>query len=41
MPRHGTPVLAGERPLGTVTSGGLSPSLGHGIALTYVPEPLA
>jgi aminomethyltransferase len=39
FPRHGTPVLAGGAPAGTVSSGGLSPTLGHGIALAYLaPE---
>lgn len=41
FPRHGTPVLDGETVVGTVTSGGLSPTLGYGIALTYLPPPLA
>ena len=41
IPRHGTPVLADGKPVGTVTSGGISPSLGHGIALAYLPPALA
>jgi glycine cleavage system T protein (aminomethyltransferase) len=41
IPRHGTPILEGERPVGHVTSGGLAPTLGYGIALAYVPSELA
>jgi aminomethyltransferase len=41
IPRHGTPVLAGGKPIAQVTSGGLSPDLGHGIALAYLPRELA
>ena len=41
IPRHGTPVLSEGKPVGTVASGGISPSLGHGIALAYLPTPLA
>ncbi|MHB8352752.1 MAG: glycine cleavage T C-terminal barrel domain-containing protein, partial [Thermoplasmata archaeon] len=41
IPRHGTPILHGETVLGTATSGGLSPTLGYGIALAYLPEPLS
>ena len=42
IPRHGYPVLAagaapGSSPIGTVTSGGWSPSLEAGIALALVP----
>ena len=45
IPRHGYPVLAagaaaGTTPLGTVTSGGWSPSLEAGIALALVPAEL-
>jgi aminomethyltransferase len=36
FPRHGCMVLVGGRPVGEVTSGGFSPSLGCGIALAYV-----
>ncbi len=36
IPRHGMAVLAGERPVGEVTSGTFSPTLRHGIALAYV-----
>ena len=42
IPRHGYPVLAagaepGSTPIGTITSGGWSPSLQAGIALAHVP----
>ena len=38
IPRHGYPVLnMDEEEIGVVTSGGLSPTLGYGIALAYVP----
>jgi len=38
IPRHGYEVLnAEEKVIGEVTSGGLSPTLGVGIALAYVP----
>ena len=39
IPRHGYEILDGdgERTLGEVTSGGMAPSLGYGIALGYVP----
>jgi aminomethyltransferase len=40
VPRHGMPVLAGGEPVGEVTSGGFSFSLGHGIATAYVPPDL-
>ncbi|OLF10267.1 glycine cleavage system protein T [Actinophytocola xinjiangensis] len=39
-PRHGYPVLDGDTPVGTVTSGALSPTLGHPIAMAYVPPAL-
>jgi aminomethyltransferase len=39
--RHGYPVLNGEEKVGEVTSGALSPTLGHPIAMAYVPPPLA
>jgi aminomethyltransferase len=35
--RHGYPVLDGDQRVGTVTSGALSPTLGHPIAMAYVP----
>jgi aminomethyltransferase len=41
IPRHGTPVLANGEALTTVTSGGMSPTLHHGIALAYLPVALA
>ena len=34
--REGAPVFAGETEIGSVTSGGFSPSLGHPIAMAYV-----
>lgn len=34
--REGAQVFAGERNVGTVTSGGFSPTLGHPIAMAYV-----
>ncbi len=48
--RHGYPVLAGQGveppatppgPIGTVTSGTMSPTLGTAIAMAYVPPPQA
>ena len=41
IPRHGSPVLAGGRPVAVATSGGVSPALGRGIALAYLPRELA
>ena len=41
IPRHGTPVRSGDGVVATVTSGGLSPTLKHGIALAYLPPALA
>ena len=39
IPRHGYPVLnMEEEEIGVVTSGGLSPTLGYGIALAFVPR---
>jgi aminomethyltransferase len=38
--RHGYPVLDGEVAVGSVTSGALSPTLGHPIAMAYVPPAL-
>jgi aminomethyltransferase len=38
--RHGYPVLDGDDQVGTVTSGALSPTLGHPIAMAYVPPSL-
>lgn len=37
--REGTTVLAGQRRIGTVTSGTLSPTLGASIAMAYVETP--
>jgi aminomethyltransferase len=34
--REGALVLADDKPVGTVTSGGFSPTLGHPIAMAYV-----
>jgi aminomethyltransferase len=39
--REGAPVLSGEREVGSVTSGGFSPSLQHPIAMAYVETALA
>ena len=36
--RHGYPVRAGEEVVGEVTSGALSPTLGHPIAMAYVDQ---
>jgi aminomethyltransferase len=41
IPRHGTPIKVDGKPLTQVTSGGLSPDLGHGIALAYLPREIA
>jgi len=41
IPRHGTPVRAEGKAVTEVTSGGLSPDLGSGIALAYLPPALA
>jgi aminomethyltransferase len=41
IPRHGTPLLVNGAPVGVATSGGLSPGLGRGIALAYLPRELA
>jgi aminomethyltransferase len=41
IPRHGTPVLVDGERVAEATSGGLSPGLGHGIALAYLPRPHA
>jgi aminomethyltransferase len=38
--RHGYPVMNGETKVGEVTSGALSPTLGHPIAMAYVPPAL-
>jgi aminomethyltransferase len=41
IPRHGTPVRSGTDVVGTVASGGISPTLQHGIALAFLPPALA
>jgi aminomethyltransferase len=41
FPRPGYPVRSGGEEVGQLTSGTVSPSLGHGIALGYVPTALA
>ena len=40
IPRHGTPVHADGKVVTELTSGGLSPDLGHGIGLAYLPRAL-
>jgi len=40
IPRHGTPIRSAGKPVTEVTSGGLSPTLGKGIALAYLPPEL-
>ena len=41
FPRAGYDILSGGEPVGTVTSGTMSPSLGIGIAMGYVPPELS
>jgi aminomethyltransferase len=41
IPRHGSAVLLAGKRVAVATSGGLSPGLGHGIALAYLPTALA
>jgi len=41
FPRPGYPILSGGEQVGAVTSGTVSPSLGVGIAMGYVPSSLA
>jgi aminomethyltransferase len=41
IPRQGNPVLAGEEPVGVVTSGTFSPSLEIGIGMAYLRSDLA
>ena len=38
-PRHDYPVFQGQMKIGAITSGGPSPTLGHGIALALVTTP--
>jgi len=38
IPRHGYEIWDEDEPIGVVTSGGLSPTLGVGIAMGYVPR---
>ena len=40
-PEDGTPVVSGGRPIGRVTSARISPTLGAGFGLAYVPPSLA
>jgi aminomethyltransferase len=39
IPRHGYPILLGQRRIGTITSGTLSPMLQKGIGLGFVANP--
>ena len=41
FPRPGYAVVADGEVVGTITSGTVSPSLGYGIALAYVPTELS
>ena len=41
IPRHGYAVVENGRPVGTVTSGNVSFTLGHNIGMAYVPPALA
>jgi len=41
FPRHGYPITSGDEDVGVVTSGAVSPTLGIGIAMGYVPTELA
>ncbi len=41
FPRHGYPVTSGEEDVGVVTSGVVSPVLGVGIGMAYVPTELS
>ena len=40
IPRHGSGILAGGAQVAVATSGGLSPGLGRGVALAYLPKAL-
>lgn len=41
FPRHGYPIVSQEEDVGEITSGVVSPSLGIGVAMGYVPTELA
>ena len=41
VPDDGNPVVVGRKPVGRVTSARLSPTLGKGFGLTWVPIELA
>lgn len=41
FPRHGYPITSGEEDVGVVTSGVVSPSLGVGVGMGYVPTELS
>ncbi len=41
VPEDGVPVVAGRKPIGRVTSARLSPTLGRGIGMAWVPLELA
>lgn len=41
FPRHGYPIVSQDQDVGEVTSGVVSPSLGYGVAMGYVPTALA
>ncbi len=41
FPRHGYPVVSSGQPVGVLTSGTVSPSLGIGVAMGYVPPELS
>jgi aminomethyltransferase len=41
FPRHGYPIVSNDTDVGEVTSGIVSPSLGIGVAMGYVPPDLA
>ncbi len=41
FPRHGYPIAFGDEDVGVVTSGVVSPSLGVGVAMGYVPAEMA
>jgi aminomethyltransferase len=41
FPRHGYPIASGDQDVGVVTSGVVSPSLGVGVAMGYVPTEMA